>query len=486
MKPNILFILTDQQRFDCAGFAGNRQIQTPHLDAIAQGGVTFQNAFCSFPVCTPSRYSLLSGLAVHQHGGANNKCTLLPHLPTFPKTLREAGYRNRAIGKMHFTPTYLDAGFDALELCEQDGDGRWEDDYHRELRENGLADLLDIQDQRSEFRARAPQEYWATLGAQVCDLPEEWHSTTWIGNRALKALESWDASGGHLLMASFVKPHHPFDPPARWAEKYDPETIELLPGYTSQLSPVDAGFQGYFPNDEWDEAALKRATAFYYASISQLDHQVGRLIENLKARGLYDDTLIVFTSDHGDYMGFHHMMLKSGPMYDPLLRVPLLIKFPGNARGGEKSAVLTPNTDLAPTILAQAGLGVPAPMRGLDLSDAQAQRPLVFAQAMGRRWMARSLTHKLLLGPNPHDNAFFDLQNDPMEECDLWHEPQHQAQIAEFRRALGDWLMLDSPIPIALDESAPQIAGAPDPENRAAMVAYFEEKWAQNAGKQST
>jgi len=120
-------------------------VQTPHLDALARDGVRFPNAFCPFPVCTPSRYSLLTGLYVHQHGGWSNKCTLAPHLPTFARSLRAAGYRTRAIGKMHFTPTYLDAGFDALELCEQDGDGRLDDDYHRELREHDLADLLDIQ-----------------------------------------------------------------------------------------------------------------------------------------------------------------------------------------------------------------------------------------------------------------------------------------------------------------------------------------------------
>ena len=215
-RPNILVILTDQQRHDCLGFAGQNQLKTPHLDALATDGVHFANTFCTFPVCTPSRYSLLSGLPVRAHAGWTNHCTLAPHIPTFPKTLRAAGYRAAAVGKMHFAPTYLDIGFDRMELCEQDGDGRFEDDYHRDLRAQGRLDCLDIMDQRAEFRAQAPDEYWKTCGALPSDLPESLHSTTWIADRALRQMENWDENGGNLLMFGFVKPHHPFDPPAPW------------------------------------------------------------------------------------------------------------------------------------------------------------------------------------------------------------------------------------------------------------------------------
>src|SRR5919199_705405 len=152
---NVLVIQTDQFRWDCLGCAGNPDVRTPNLDAIATGGMQYTNSFCSFPVCTPSRYSLLSGLYVHQHGGWTNRCTLAPGIATFPKLLRAAGYHTTAVGKMHFTPTYLDVGFDEMELAEQDGDGRLDDDYHRDLMACGLADLDDVIDQRREFRQRA-------------------------------------------------------------------------------------------------------------------------------------------------------------------------------------------------------------------------------------------------------------------------------------------------------------------------------------------
>ena len=131
--PNILLIHADQHRFDCLGAYGHPDIRTPNIDALAADGVRYENSFCPFPVCTPSRYSLLSGQYVHQHRGWDNHCTLPPGTETFPAILKQAGYKTAAVGKMHFTPTYLDVGFDEMVLAEQDGPGRWDDDYHRQL-----------------------------------------------------------------------------------------------------------------------------------------------------------------------------------------------------------------------------------------------------------------------------------------------------------------------------------------------------------------
>ena len=136
--PHILLIHADQHRYDCLGAYGNPDIETPAIDALASEGVTFEHSFCPFPVCTPSRYSLLSGLYVHQHLGTTNRSTLPAGLPTLPRQLGQAGYATAAVGKMHFTPAYLDVGFQEMWLAEQDGPGRYDDDYHRWLREEGL------------------------------------------------------------------------------------------------------------------------------------------------------------------------------------------------------------------------------------------------------------------------------------------------------------------------------------------------------------
>ena len=154
-KPNILLIHADQLRADCLSPYGNRDVKTPAIARLAEEGTVYDQHYCVYPVCTPSRYSLLSGQYVHQHLGWGNHCTFPSGLSTFPKILRENGWRTAAVGKMHFTPTYLDMGFDRMTLSEQDGPGRFDDDYHRELMENGLIDDIDLIDQRSEFRAKA-------------------------------------------------------------------------------------------------------------------------------------------------------------------------------------------------------------------------------------------------------------------------------------------------------------------------------------------
>ena len=141
-------------------------------------------------------------------------------------------------------------------------------------------------DQVGEYRKEAPQHYWDTVGAMESDLDEAHHSTTWIGDRAVETLEGWEG-GGHLLMASFIKPHLPFDLPAPWSEMYDPNEISLLPGYTDECLPQDLTFsRGFFPYEDLTEEKIRLSTALYYATISQIDHQVGRMVEDLKQKEL--------------------------------------------------------------------------------------------------------------------------------------------------------------------------------------------------------
>lgn len=457
--PNILVIHADQHRCDCLGAYGNPDIQTPHIDALAADGVRYDQHYCCFPVCTPSRYSFLNGLYVHQHLGWTNHSTLPAGLPTFPRILRDAGYRTRAVGKMHFTPTYLDVGFETMALAEQNGPGRCDDDYHRWLREEGLCDRVDLIDQEREYRDNAPDEYWQTLGALVSDLDEAHHSTTWIGDRAVETLDSWEEGGRQLLMVGFIKPHHPFDPPAPWHEIYDPDALERLPGWTAECLPCDLVQRGYFPNAEMTQVQLRRAMAYYYAAISQLDHHVGRMVERLKQKGLYDDTLILYTADHGDYMGFHHLLLKGNHMYDPLVRVPLIVKYPGRESAGAASAALTGNVDAAPTLLRCAGYEPAPSMRGLDLRTHPEGRDAVFAEAGRSEYMVRTRHRKLLLGRRAEDSLFFDLEKDPLEMDDLYADPARQPEIAQLRARLLDWALFTDQSVVHLDEQGPVCGG---------------------------
>jgi len=158
---------------------------------------------------------------------------------------------------------------------------------------HGLVDHNDIEDQLGEHRKYAPKKYWNTCGAQVSSLPEEHDSTTWIADKVMKTLESWTNQGGQLLMAGFIRPHHPFNPPSPWHEMYDLEKLSLLPGWTDKCLERDFKYsRGYFSNDKLTEPILKRVMAYYYSTISQIDHHVGRMTELLRQKGLYDDTLI--------------------------------------------------------------------------------------------------------------------------------------------------------------------------------------------------
>ena len=475
--PNVLIIHADQHRWDCIGAAGNPDVETPNIDALARAGVRYCNSFCCYPVCTPSRYSLLSGLHVHQHLGWTNHSTLSPALPTFPRILRDAGYATKAVGKMHFTPTYLDVGFDDMVLAEQDGPGRWDDDYHRDLKRLNLVDAVDIIDQRSEYRQHAADEYWRTFGAVASDLPAEHHSTSWIGSHALAAVDDWNRGTPNLLMVGFIKPHHPHDPPAPWSEMYDPETLTLLPGWTEEVPPLDRG-GGYFPNETLTAADLRRMMAMYYGNVSHIDDYVGRLVERLKERGLYENTMIIYTSDHGDHLGYHHLGLKGGYLYDSIMRVPLIVKYPGGKDEGTVSRAMVNNIDVAPTILGQAGREIPHSMPGSDLLNAEVDADTVFAEnAGGREYAVRTGTRKLLYRGPDGTSQFFDLENDPEERVNLFDDPAHREEIDELLRKLMHWQIFGSRTPNVVDEEAPVIrqpnAQSPHDGHREETAAYY-------------
>ncbi len=476
-RPNVLIIHVDQHRMDCIGAYGNKDIKTPHIDALAADGVRFENSFCPYPVCTPSRYSLLSGMYVHDHGGWSNRGGLSPEIATFPKILRSAGYKTKAVGKMHFTPTYFDVGFDEMQLSEQDGHGRWDDDYHRYLMERGLCDVNDLEDQRREFRKNASDEYRKSFGAMVSNLPEEHHATTWIAERAIETLQGWDKNRPSLLMTGFIKPHHPFDPPAPWDKMYKPEKLSILPGWTEKSYDHDQKLsRGYFNNASLDKPALRKAMAYYYATISQIDFHVGRMIKLLKDNGLYDDTLIIYTADHGDYMGHHHMLLKGNYLYDSLAKVPLIVKWPRNKNAGSVMSRLVNNIDIAPTICNVVNLPVADTMAGNDLAKDKGHE-IIYSEASTKQAMARTQRHKLILAGPKNANLFFDLEKDPYELNNLYGDPDYKDIISRLERKLTQWRH-KGPLPKTLTDG-PTIKGdnvPADLSHRPAIIEYYNKK----------
>ena len=460
---NVLILYADEYRADCIGVAGNSEIQTPNLDTLASDGVLYTNSYCVWPVCTPSRISLMTGQFVAQHGGRSNRSTVLPGTPTFATILRDAGYETTAVGKMHFTPAYQDVGFDTMLLSEQNGGGRNVDDYHRHLKNNGILNVLDFVDQEREFRKDAPASYWETFGAHVSDVPDEHHITTWTGDRAVETVSEWTEEQGNLLMVGFLKPHHPFDPPAPWHERYNPETTSILPGWTETVPGHDyARARGYFDNATLTPEALKRVTAYYYATITHMDHHIGRIIDELKRKGLYDNTLIVFTADHGEYLGFHHMLLKGNYMYDPLAKVPLIIKFPGRQYAGTHTEELVNTLDVTSTILKATGQQEGTDMRGDPLgvtsSGRITPRDVVIAEDRSGL-MVSDGRYKLLLDRDAAQSQFFDLKQDPFELKNRIEDTASAPIVQRFKEAILDWQLNETERQVYVDMDVPLASG---------------------------
>ncbi len=460
-RPNVLLILSDQHKADCIGAYGNTDVRTPNIDRLAERGITYEQAYCPLPVCTPSRYSLLTGLYVHQHGGWTNHCSLPSGFDTFPRIFAQNGYRTGAIGKMHFTPTYLDVGFEHMLLAEQHGPGRYDDDYHRYLMRNELIDVVDTLDQVEEYRRSATDAYWSSMGAMESNLPEDHHSTTWIGRHAVQELEQW-GSQPSLLMVGFVKPHHPHDPPSPWSTMYNPDTLTLPAGWQESCPSDDLlKHRGFFAHNSYTEATLRRTLALYYGSITHIDHWVGRMLAVLERRNLLENTIVIYMSDHGDYMGYHHMVGKNGYMYDPIVQVPLIVKSANGVAAPARRSGLVSTLDVAPSILESAGLPRGRGMNGLNIFGSGASRQAVFAENHGGSdYMVRTQSHKLLLSKHPESNRLFDLRADPTESHNLYHAKEH-AQIREqLTRRLMQWLFFDSTGVEPIHERACSVATA--------------------------
>jgi arylsulfatase len=479
-KPNVLVILADQHRWDCIGANGNPDIKTPNLDKLATEGTSYHNSFTVFPVCTPSRYSLLCGKFVRNHCCWTNHATLRQEFPTFARTMRNNGYSTAAVGKMHFSPTYIDVGFERMKLCEQHGDGRWDDDYHRELRKLDLVDRLDLLDQRDEYFENAPPVYHESCGSEPTNLPEHLYSTEWIAGKALEEIDNWNQDG-NLLMVGFVKPHHPFDPPQKWWDMYDPEELSLLPGWTEHPLSVDMDRdQGRFPHPGITPERCRNVMARYYAAISEIDEKVGELVCRLKQKNMLDNTIIIYTSDHGDYMGFHHMILKSNHLYDPLIKVPLIIRYPEAFKPSVSDRMVS-NIDIFPTLVELAGLPEPENLPGISVLNKQEEHELIFSEVdRGYYSLVRSRRYKFIRDRRNNLELLFDLETDPFEEHNVADNPEYADTKKQLAAALDNWEKQLVCKENHLDENAPAITAPNVPENisghRISIGKWYNEK----------
>lgn len=455
-RPNILFLMTDQHRFDCLGVAGNRVVATPNLDRLAKDGVRFSNAYSSTPTCTPARSALLTGLSPWHHGmlGYANIAARYPFEK--PRAMREAGYATAAIGKNHFSPMRNSHGYEQMLLDEPCPCGNGPDAY-RQAERNGPVERCDYE---SWFYSEAPHLdphatglWWNDYPARPFALPERLHATTWTGESAVRYLKNYHDSRPFFLKVSFVRPHSPYDPPARFMDRYaDAALPEAFAGKWAARHEQRNSAR----NDIWrgrlSAAEIRRSRQGYYGCVTQADEQIGRILETLDQRRMLDETLIVFTSDHGDMTGDHNLWRKSYP-YESSAHIPMLMRWPKGMLGGIERGITMDQPvelrDLLPTFLDASERVAPRVLDGRSL--------LSLVKSKGAGWRTHiDLEHDVCYSPENHWNALtdgrtkyiyhardgeeqlFDLTRDPQELNDLAGDAGHAAELRRWRGLLVD------------------------------------------------
>ncbi len=492
-RPNFLFFIADQLRQDHLGCYGNTIVRTPHVDALAKTGWTADSFFVASPICMPNRATLMTGRMPSVHGVRHNGIPLSLAATTFVDRLRGAGYRTALIGKSHLQnmtgnpPTWpletaerlegearasesgrydqewgpswasipdydLDLpfyGFETVDLTINHGDDL-QGHYRRWLRaqQPGAEDLLGPKNAMPapEFELPGIRQAWRTR------IPPELHPNAYCADRTIARIESCAASGDpFFIMCSFADPHHPYTPPGKYWDMYRPEAVELprsFKGSGNSLPPTvqwlwaerDAGRAVKHTPQLFacTEREAREAIALNYGLITFIDDCVGRIVARLEALGLAENTVIVFTADHGDYMGDHQLLLKGPIHYRGIVQSPFVWRDPAGPQG-KRSNALAGTLDIAPTILKRAGVvgynGIQGrsllPLIGGEIQDVDSD---VLIEEEGQRLglglpsRARLRTlvtdrYRLSVYDGVEWGELYDRETDPDELVNLWDDP---------------------------------------------------------------
>jgi choline-sulfatase len=466
-RPNILFICTDQQRFDTLGCYGNSHIQTPAVDALAHEGTLFEQCYVQSPVCAPSRASLLTGRYPSVHGLWANGVALPPHERLVSRALADGGYDCMLVGKWHLSACFrgrteprLDDGFRVFQWAHDPSHGSPENKYHRWL-EQKYPELYATASAKGLGRSGHEAGMFDTM-------PTEAHYTRWVAEEAIDYLQTERRPEQPFFMfVNFFDPHHPFVAPQEYLDRYNPADVPPPIGSADDLAdrpPIltdasEKSYAGYargFTSYTADE--MQQLRAAYYAMITFIDDEVGRMLDALDALGLRDDTLVIFTSDHGEMLGDHGLLLKGPMLYEGAVRVPLIMRWPGHIPAGERRAELVQWLDLTPTFLDAAGLPPQPTYQGMSLlplarGDADAPTrdwalcqyrnsghpydPPVHATMLRRDQYKLVVFHGPPATDRPRTGELYDLEADPDELHNLWDH----ADYAQVRTRLQEFLL---------------------------------------------
>ncbi len=472
-KPNILWICTDQQRFDTLGCYGNSYVNSPNIDRLAANGVLFENCYSQSPVCTPSRASFLTGRYPRTTRCRQNGQDIPPDEKLVSRLLKDAGYVCGLSGKLHVsrcnpsatpgTEPRIDDGYDEFHWSHDPRPDWMTNEYHHWLREHGVAYHVESFDGSPYVQAGMPAEY---------------HQATWCAEKAITFIhDAKDKASPWLFSVNIFSPHHPFDPPVDYLQRYLDRLDALpLPNYTPGELADKPGVQqndhqrayntpGLFPAAEMSDAEHRLVRAAYWAMCDLIDAQVGRMVDALEQTGQLENTIVIFMSDHGEMLGDHGIYLKGPYFYEEAIHVPLIVSLPGTIPAGVRNSDLFELVDLAPTLLEAAGAPIYAGMQGHSVwqtltggDDPPAARDDVYCEyynAMpwhqaptAQATMVRTRQHKLIAVHGLDEGELYDLIADPNETTNLWNHPYYAAvKIALLKRLVDRMAWTVDPLP---------------------------------------
>jgi len=447
-RPNILFLLSDQHRFDAVSCNGALICQTPALDSIASSGMRFTYAFTPCSLCSPTRGSLITGLYPHNHGQLANTGNFNSAFDKqildkvgYPKLLTEVGYAVSYVGKWHL-PREGDASFWSF-------DKWWTSrQYHEDIADLGLAGDRAVEVQRLEWGGNAP-----FCGRSILDA--EHLQEYWTAERTIELLHYYaDRREPFMICASFFGPHFPYAVPAPYDTMYDPGQVERWINFDEQFDNKPLIQQKEMLR--WNASHLtwpdwQKVIAHYWGYCTYIDAQIGRIIDQLKRLGLAENTVVIYTSDHGDMLGSHRLFNKGMYMYDETYRIPLIVSWPNVTPPGSECNAFVNLVDLMPTLLDIAGARDP------DGLDGRSLVPLlkgtlpddwpddVYAEfhgyegALCTQRMVRTRSWKYIYNPCFEDELY-DLQSDPGELRNLAGKLGYKHVLRRMKGRLVKWL----------------------------------------------
>lgn len=479
-KPNVLILFTDQHQKKVMGFEDHPDVITPNLDRLAREAVIFDRAYCAQGICVPSRSSMMTGLAVRTMGFINNggHTSVMDDAVSMASIFRQNGYRTYAFGKRHLRDS-IDAGWDV----KKDHSYNPEDDdnyvnwierkgYAREFAADWAAEFGRGPRGSSEFDTEFPT---ADLGTRLSKLPEDCTMEAYTAMETIRIIKAHaESDSSFFCWASFYRPHQPYNPLPRYMAMYDVSewgegtraggAIKKPASFYEPTENLPPQLQGQRKgnNKVWnmdkafqDEQLWRNYMGGYYALVTEIDHHVGEILNALEAAGLENETIVIYASDHGDFVGNHGMVEKCAfgqNVYEDILNVPLIIRYPGKTAKGKRIGELVTLTDVLPTLIDLLKLEVPDlkyPMQGTSLvevllHEAGLDREYIVSESWSQATViTRDYKLGIMLDPTASrpeldyrdfGDMFFDLRRDPLEMNNGINDRAYEQQIGELRK----------------------------------------------------